>query len=195
METYKYSHVVLDASFVSRMRRIDPSCELLEYTKESLNGECCVVEQNQYENSPCNHYNPPCTSLNDLISDEEIVESALFSDKIETDLYKIYRDPVDVKIFIWSISNKATVVMSCDKNLLQLCRSYKLFHGCFKSAIKIIDAWFNGALSTDDSYKINIMNVGDDPFFHYSTDARCNSHCACESTCVCYKKWNAEQTN
>ena len=102
---------------------------------------------------------------------------------------------MDVKIFIWSINNKATVVWSCDKNLLKLCRRYKVFHGCFKSAIKIIDAWFDGALSTDDSYKINIMDSGDDPFFHYSTNARCISHCSCESTCVCYKKGDAEPVN
>lgn len=195
METSRFSHIVLDASFVARMKRVDFSCELLEYMNECYQGECCVVERNQYDNSPCNDYDPPCKSLHDLISDEEIVEAALFSDKVHTDLYKIYKDPVDVKIFIWSINNQATVVWTCDKNLLQLCRNYGVFHGCFKSAIKTLDLWLGGAISEDSSYKLNLMDSGVDPFFHFSTNARCKSHCACESTCVCYKKENAEPSN
>lgn len=177
------------------MKRIYSSCELLEYLQHCFDGECCVVERTQYDNAPCNHYEPPCKSLNDLITDEEIVETALFSNKIHTDLYKIYRDPVDVKIFIWSINNQTTVVWSCDKNLLQLCRRYGIHHGCFKSAIKSIDSWLGGAISADSTYKVSLMAMGDNPFFHYSTNARCESHCACELTCVCYKTENAEQCN
>jgi len=191
----RFSHVVLDASFVSRMRRIDSSCELLEYLSESLNGECCVIEKNQYENSPCNHYSPPCKSLNDLISDEEIVEIALFSDKVTTDLYKIYRDPVDVKIFIWSINNDKTIVWSCDKNLLLLCKKYQVFHGCFKSAIKIIDFWLDGAITQDNTYQFHLMDNGDDPFFHYNTDSRCEIYCDSTTTTICYKRENAEQSH
>lgn len=190
----KFSYVIIDTSFASRMRQIDSSCELLEYLSESINGDCCVVDKNQYENSPCNHYSPPCKFLNELISDEEIVEIALFSDKINTDLSMIYRDPVDVKIFIWSINNNRTLVWSCDKNLLRLCRQYQVFHGCFKSAIKIIDSWLGGAIFDDDIYNTSLMKNGDDPFFHFNTDKRCGSHCDCQTTSICYKKENTERS-
>lgn len=193
MEQSNFSHVILDASFVNRMRRIDSSCELLEYLSECLSGDCCVIEEIQYQNSPCNHYSPPCKLLNDLISDEEIVEIALFSNKISTDLSKIYRDPVDVKIFIYSLNNNGNVVWSCDKNLLLLCKDYQIFHGCFKSAIKIIDLWLNGAISEDGTYKLYLMDSGDDPFFHFSSDSRCKSHCDCSLSTVCYKRESADR--
>ncbi|MBN1141165.1 MAG: hypothetical protein JXB25_05150 [Deltaproteobacteria bacterium] len=175
------------------MRRIDASCELLEYFCECIDGECCVFEEIQYQNSPCNHYSPPGKYLNDLISDEEIVEIALFSDKVSSDLSKIYRDPVDVKIFIFSVNNNGTVVWSCDKNLLLLCKNYKVFHGCFKSAIKIADKWLDGAISKHSNYKLHLMDCGNDPFFHFNSDSRCESHCDCSFSSICYKRVNVEQ--
>ena len=183
------SHIAfLDACFVSQMKRIDDTCELIEYVSEITNAESCVVDKQQYQKTRCKNYSPPCQMLGDLISDEKVIEFAHSSSKINDDLEKVYTDPVDAKIFVWACTVDKVIVWSCDKNLLSLCNSYKILHGCFKSAIKFMDSWLGGAIVRDGSYNTDLMEEGDDPFFHYNQNSRCESHCGFSSTCICYKK-------
>jgi len=181
-----YSYLFFDASFLSQLYRIDKSCELIEYFKLFANDANCVVDEHQYEHSPCNSFETQFVFLNHLISDEEILEKAISSENIDKDLEKIFRDPVDVKIFIWALSSNDILILTCDRNLLLLCKDYDIYHTCFKNAIKILDHWMNGAIEEDSTIKTELMLEGDDPFFHFNRNTRCVSHCGPSSICISY---------
>ena len=185
MTCNKCQYVYLDACFINRLRRIDASCELLdffnEYAKDCFNSQCVIVKS-QYEKSPCNHFQHSCKNLDDIISDEEIL--LLINGNTDIDYTCISRDPVDIKVFIWAKKSGKVAIWTCDKNLLKICWTHGISRSCFKAALKSLDIWFDGDIFNSDNYKINLMNTGDDPSFHYSTNSWCDVYCKLPG-CVC----------
>jgi len=179
-----YSYLFFDSSFVSRLYRVDNTCELLEYFQLYADGAECVIEHIQYSQSPCNHFNAPFRLLREFITDEEIIEKAISSERINKDLSKIYGDPVDVKIFIWAENTDNVLVLTCDKNLLKLCQEYDICHSCFKNAIVILDNWMEGDILTSDAINANLLRDGDDPFFNLERNTRCETHCGPSEICI-----------
>jgi len=177
-------YVYLDVCFISRLRRIDASCELLdffsEYAKDCFNSQCVIVKS-QYEHSPCNHFQHNCKDINDIITDEEIL---LIKDNTDIDYTTISRDPVDVKILLWATENGNVAIWTCDKNLLKICWRYGISRSCFKAALKALDRWLDGDIFHSSGYNVNIMKTGDDPSFHYNVNSWCDVYCKL-TECIC----------
>ena len=96
------SRIFFDASFIGRLRRVDRSCELLEFFALEENARC-IVKADQYAKSPCNHHEPACDDLDELYSDEDAITASRQS-KASFDFSRIAKDTADVKIFLWAYS-------------------------------------------------------------------------------------------
>jgi predicted nucleic acid-binding protein len=182
-----YTNVIFDASFINQLYRINKACDLLEFFQIFFDPAICIVDENQYKQAPCNHFNHTFTPLSESISDEELIKKAQSSPEInKIDLAKISRDPVDVNIFIFAYNTKGILVLTCDKSLLLLCKKYDIDHCCFKNAVLLIDQWMNGDILKDPDINTDIMESGDDPFFHFNRNTRCVTHCGPSSICISY---------
>jgi hypothetical protein len=142
---------------------------------------------NQYQEAPCNDYKADCKDLDLLLSDEDALNFQQTSESLTIDFSIISRDPNDVKIFLWGLLTKNSAIWTCDRNLLKLCSENQVERCCFKAAIKSLDLYLNGAIFNNSDIKTELMLNGDDPFFHYNTNGRCNTHCKQTSTCICHK--------
>ena len=183
---YKVDRILLDACFIARLRQLDPSCELIEFFGESIGGATCVIEDEQYGRAPCNHYNAPCEKLADIFSHETAMMEGKKAVQDGIDFTRITRDPADVVIFLWARWSENGAVWTADKNLLKLLKEHDLPRCCFKAAVKMLNDWLNGGLSTDPSYNFESMQTGDDPFYHFSANGRCRSHCGLMTSCPCH---------
>jgi len=96
----------------------------------------------------------------------------------------ISRDPIAVKIFLWAAVNGKVAIWTCDKNLLKMCWTCGISRSYFKAALKDLDRWLDGALFNLNEYNINIMEMGDDPSFHYNNNSSCNNYCKL-TECIC----------
>jgi hypothetical protein len=181
-----YTYVFLDACFISRLMQVDKTCGLIDFFGPYADANC-VVKMNQYNETPCNFYVCDCDDLDKIFLDEKALQLQKGTSTISIDFTRISRDPNDVKIFIWGFYINGAAILTCDKGLLSMCREHNIPRCCFKAAIKCIDDWMDGAIQKDDTYDTEIMNEGDDPFFHYSTNGRCATHCGLEDSCVCYQ--------
>lgn len=191
MANDKFSFLYLDASFVSRLQQVDGSCELLEFFSLSENDANCVIKSDQYFQSPCNHFDSNCSDLDDLFSDEAAVNT-FRKGKIKIDLSRIIKDPADVKAFLWAHDTQDAAIWTCDKNLLALCRDYEIPRYCFKAALLKLDNYLDGAIKKEANYTIQKMDDGDDPFFNYNKNSRCDSHCGLSHSCVCFEPKTSE---
>ena len=177
-------YILIDASFVSRVRRFDPSCDLIDYFSESIdNSECIITEQ--YQETPCNSHIPECSRFEGLFSDEDAIMNGMTA-QVDMDIDKISRDPMDIKIFLWAKDTDNACIYTCDKNLLEICCKYNIGRLCFKAAVKSLDEWFSGALLNGSDYNVRIFMESDDPFINFEKDIRCRSHCH-NDTCVMTK--------
>ncbi len=189
-----YSFLFLDACFIDRLKRIDKSCELLDLFGPCANA-VCVIKKDQYIIAPCDDFIPDCIDLDDIFSDEDAIMAHREIRKIGIDFTRIARDPSDIKAFIWAYKTDRAAIWTCDKNFLDLCRIHNIPRYCFKAAIKALDYWLKGAISDDDQYNTSDMQVGDDPFYHYNNNnrcqysKRCQPYCGLISSCVCFKEF------
>lgn len=183
----RIDYIVLDSSFIARLNRIDKTCELLEYFKFFGESVECVIEKYQYSQSPCNHFDPSFRFLKEFITDEEVIENAILNQSLNQDLSKIYGDPVDVKIFIWALISNNVLVFACDKNLLKLCQEHNINHSCFKNAIMMLNNQLNDDIFKSDLIDSQLLDDGDDPFFHFNKNTRCQSHCGPAKICILIK--------
>lgn len=181
-----YTYVFLDACFISRLIQVDKTCGLIDFFGPCNNAKC-IVKSNQYDQTPCNFFKCECDDLDKIFVDEEALQLKDGPETNSIDFSRIYRDPNDVKIFIWGYYTDRAVILTCDKNLLSICRDYNIPRCCFKAAIQLLDIWMNGEIRKDEDYETDRMNEGDDPFFHYSTNGRCATHCGLEDTCICHR--------
>lgn len=176
----------IDACFVSNLKQLDSTCELLDFFGPCANDATCIIKMSQYNEAPCNHFNAECTDLDSIFSDEDAIIAARDAMKSGVDFSRIARDPADVKAFLWASTTPNSAMFTCDRNLLDLCRSNNIPHCCFKAAVKALDIWIGGEISRNKSYNIADMQTGPDPFFHYSSNHRCKTHCGLEDSCICF---------
>jgi len=176
--------VFLDSSFINRVSWVDNSCELLDLF-ELLSKSGSVVKKDQHATGRCNHYCPKCAWLDDVFTDEDALKANGEAIKLGIDFTLIAQDPADPKIFLWAYNTENSAVFTCDKNLLKLCHDHGIQRLCFKASIKILEGEFEGAIT--ERYNVERMSNGDDPFFHYSNNSRCDSHCGLKSSCVCFE--------
>ena len=182
MSLNNYSYILLDSCFISDVYRIDKSCRLLDCF-DLLSDHGCIIEKGQYLQGNCNGYCPTCTWLDDIFSDEDTLKANLEAKKLGIDFTHVAKDPADPKMFLWAYKTENSVVFTCDRNLLKLLRDHDISRLCFKASIKMLDGYCGGAIAQD--FNVALMNNGDDPFFHYSTNGRCDSHCGLASSCEC----------
>lgn len=177
-------YILIDASFVSRVKLFDPTCDIIDYFSESIdNSECIITEQ--YQIAPCNHHSPECDRFEEVFSDENAIMAGMGT-QLSVDVDKISRDPVDVKIFLWAKNTENSSVYTCDKNLLEICCKYDIQRLCFKAAVKALDEWFEGALLNGTDFNIRMFVESDDPFINFQIDRRCKTHCN-NNPCICLK--------
>lgn len=177
------NYILIDASFISRVRQFDQTCNLVEYFSESLDNSECIVVEEQYQKAPCNDHESSCSTFENTFSDEDAIMAGLNAQQ-NIDVDKISRDPVDIKIFLWAISTENSSIYTCDKNLLEICCKYNIQRLCFKAAVKALDDWFEGALLNGSEYNVRIFAESDDPFINFQIDKRCKTHCN-NDPCVC----------
>lgn len=146
------------------------------------------MEKDQYIHGKCNHYCPKCNWLDDIFSDEDTLKANKEAEELGVDFTHVVKDPADPKIFLWAHKNENTAVFTCDRNLLKLLREHNIPRSCFKASIKVLDGHFDGAITED--FNLAPMNIGDNPFFHYSNNSRCDSHCGLTSSCACFAENN-----
>ena len=187
MSCGSYSYVFLDACFVNNLRRVDSSCELIDFFGLCADATC-VIKGNQYKESPCNHFQSSCKDLDNLLSDEDSLNLRKNAQALAIDFTRVSRDPADIKIFLWGYSTDNVAILTCDMNLLLLCYAHNIPRCCFKAALKSLDVWLDDEITKTEAYKTDIMEVGDDPFFHYSSNNRCVTHCGLGSSCMCYQE-------
>ncbi|GAB6147021.1 hypothetical protein [Desulfocicer niacini] len=185
-KTSKY--ILIDASFVGRMRQLDSTCNLIDYLGPCADEAICLITQ-QYQETPCNNYNPDCRRFESVFTDEDAIMEGMMANDLNKDLSKISRDPVDIKIFLWARTTVNTMVYTCDKNLLEICCKYHIERLCFKAAIKELDEWLSGAILNENDYNVNIFIESDDPFINFRIDTRCKSHCH-NSPCACFNPFS-----
>ncbi len=186
MSCGSYSYIFIDACFVSNLRQLDSTCELLNFFGPCADDATCVLKMSQYNEAPCNHFNAECSDLDNIFSDEDAIDATRNAILPGVDLSRIVRDPADVKAFIWASTTPNSAVLTCDRNLLYLCRKSNIPHRCFKAAIKALDIWLGGAISQNKDYNITDMQTGPDPFYHYSSNHRCVTHCGLGASCICF---------
>jgi hypothetical protein len=160
------THVILDSNFISRIRRVDSDCGLIELFGDAYEGQC-VIHCNQYRKNPCYGLaNPACDDLAKKISMEDYL---LFTMNHERDFVKISRDAVDIEILFFATEQEpGSIVLSGDSNLLEICAHFSVKHYCFKAAMHHLENQVGGVFD-DSFYKTAEMynQNGDDPFFHY----------------------------
>ncbi len=183
----RYSYIFFDTCFFARLYRIDRSCNLFEYFTFLDDDAKYVVDRSQFSKTYYTHTSMRLLFLDQLITDEELILKSWSFEKIDSDISQIFRDPVDVKIFIWAIGNDDVLILTCDQTLLLVCKKYNINRSCFKNAIMMLDRLFCGTILNDNSWDIDLMQYGDDPFFHFNTNLRCISHCGPSSICVTYE--------
>jgi len=181
-----HDFIFLGSCFVGRLKRIDSSCELLDFFALCVNATC-VIKGDQYAKSPCNHFKVTCIDLDDIFSDEEAISTNVEAKNLRIDFSRISRDPSDIKTFLWAYKTDKTAVWTCDKELLKLCFKHDIPRCCFKAAIKIVDDCMDESISNDVQYKTEDMKSGDDPFYHYDNNKRCETHCGLKDSCICFK--------
>jgi len=187
--TYNNNFLFLDSCFVNRLRRIDSSCELLDFFAPCVNA-VCVIKEDQYIETPCNHFKATYIDLDDIFSDEAAMQANIEAKALGIDFTHIYRDPSDVKAFLWAYKTNKTdkaAIWTCDKGLLKLCFKHDIPRACFKAAIMIVDDCMDGSISNNAQYNTENMKSGDDPFYHYDNNKRCETYCGLKKSCICFK--------
>lgn len=159
--------IYFDSSFIAKAYRVDNSCEILEWMKDTFADEC-IVANNQYATGPCNAADHSCRDLNTLINDEEVLEFTLnYRGKIP--LQNIYNykndtgDLIDLKALAFAYKNRNCQILSCDRNLLMLCKDNSIEHFCFKAAMVKLDKSISGIFS--DFNTSEMFKNCEDPFF------------------------------
>ncbi len=176
-----YNKIIIDASFIARLKRIE-GCEFLDYFDTVFIGGECVVDEYQFLHGPCNDIQITCLTIDHLISDEGVIQFLLAYPGTKS-LDLIYSpdretgDYVDLKILALAYIERNSLVLSCDYYLLILCDDILIDHLCFKAAITIL-AQFDASIFDFNRYETNIMFEQDgdiDPFFHYHANHNCIS--------------------
>lgn len=184
MNLLPHNKAILDASFLGRLSRIDTSCDLIDFVGNYLAGGC-VLDNRQFRQSPCNEAQHECQYIEDLMSDEEIVE---FYVSHAQDLDRVYSqersrgDFHDVKIMALASTLGNCIVLSCDGALLWTCWHFSIDHLCFKAAV-IKMCVFDEHICGEQEYSLEQMRTEtEDPFFGFSVDRYC-SICHGQNSC------------
>ncbi|MBF0137006.1 MAG: hypothetical protein HQL65_12270 [Magnetococcales bacterium] len=181
------AYVILDSSFISRIRRIDRKCSLISLFADPY-GASCVYHVQQYKENPCHEQNatPGCIDLESLIDDDDVLE---FSMNHIIDLSKISRDLVDIKIIFFASKESDVILLTCDGNLLEVCQRFSIGHYCFKAALEHLDKYYIGEIFNGQDYDTDLMHdpKGDDPFMHYKRNTRCAPCHAGKNCMIVYK--------
>jgi len=165
--------------------RTDSSCQLIDQFGPCSGDAKCVVVDDQYKQSPCNHYKPSCEKLERLYSVEDSIKDQRSAYRRQIDFSKISRDPWDIKIFLWAKRVDDVCVFTCDSNLLEICCKFDIPRICFKAAMKQLDQWLAGAIFNGNGYKTEWMSTDNDPYVNSANNSKCLSHCRNSENCNC----------
>nr|VFK29513.1 MAG: hypothetical protein BECKMB1821I_GA0114274_101039 [Candidatus Kentron sp. MB]VFK74812.1 MAG: hypothetical protein BECKMB1821H_GA0114242_101039 [Candidatus Kentron sp. MB] len=165
--------LILDANIISRIRRVDHDCSLLNFFSVAY-GLDCAYHRQQYLETPCSMVlqKPDCKDLRKRQHGEHVID---FANKYKKEISKITRDLADVEILCFAHDNEGSIILTCDSNLLKVyCmrstwnRTY-LFQSCFET----IDDDLDGGLFSDSSMNTDWMQNDPDPFCNYSISSKC----------------------
>lgn len=165
--------VLLDANVLTRIREIDPSCELVEYISVALEGKCCI-DARQAEQSPCPTSSWLICQQNPLSDEQSATE--VFQCGIQN-IDRWLDEPGDFRIIAGGLAWPGSVVVSGDKRLLVVCDWLNIAHHCVKSAMLAVDRFLSGDLWDSPNYQMHKMcapsGTNANPFFHFGINTHC----------------------
>lgn len=175
---------VFDASFISQGYRLSNDCLVLEFLRDYITSGCVAFEC-QYLAAPCNLIKCCCEFIDDAVSDEQAI---LFFHNCPEGVYleRIYDananngDFIDLKIATYAHTNNS-VVFSCDRRLLLICKQLKIAHSCFKKAIYDCHLACDNELFPLFDTEFMFSDSESNPFLNYHINSRC-SECS-ETPC------------
>lgn len=165
------SFLIVDANVISKVRRVNDDCSLLDFFPAAY-GLDCAYHRQQYLETPCSDVlrKPDCKDIRKSQHGERVINFATTYGK---DISKITRDLADVEILCFAHNNKGSIVLTCDSNLLEVCARLQIEHTCFKAALRKVDDYLDGGLFPDSSMNTDWMQKEQDPFCNYSITSRC----------------------